>query len=376
MAAALSRLILPSLVSSNKGLVSASCTSASNIFATSHQKHTCKPTRRPTGYCWFSPSPSEAIEDDSDEEPHLTATKFITPFREKKWNKWVDRLHEYKRRQGHCNICTETCDDINLLTWVETQRHQYRLHEEGKPSRLTPDRIRRLEEVGFVWSLHKLRWDEHFDRYCEYVRENGTDATLPENDTLRTWAQKQRKLFKKGGKLELVGTALSPVALKKRREKLESIGFVLEVRESKWMEKYEMLQEYFRNNGNCLVPHNIPVLGKWVDDQRRQYRKRQSGGKSTLTDERLQLLEAIGFVWNALDAKWEEKYQDLQQFVAHHGNCCVPVNYKPNPSLSIWVRNQYKLHRKHEDGQKTSLTQERIAKLVAVGFLDNWNRRN
>lgn len=255
---------------------------------------------------------------------------------------------------------------------VENQRHQYTLYKEGKSSRMTPQRIRQLEEVGFAWSLHEIRWDEQYDKYCQYIRENGSVSTLPENDPLRTWAQRQRRMFREGGDLD--GTVLSPM-LRERREKLESIGFIFDIRATTWMEKYELLKEYWRNHGNCLVPSGVPVLGKWVDDQRQRYKKRQSGVKSSLTDERLQLLESIGFEWNAFDAKWAEKMSELRQFVLAHGHCRVPFNYKPNPPLSRWLRHQRRLYKKHEDGQKTPLTEERIASLTEVGFLDGWNRK-
>jgi hypothetical protein len=41
---------------------------------------------------------------------------------------------------------------------------------------------------------------------------------------------------------------------------------------------------------------------------------------STLTGERIRLLENIGFVWNCLETAWEQHFQDLRRFVVRTGH--------------------------------------------------------
>ena len=57
------------------------------------------------------------------------------------------------------------------------------------------------------------------------------------------------------------------------------------------------------------------------------------GQHHTLSDEREKLLAEVGFVWDAHNALWQERYQDMVAFHAIHGHCVVPYNYK-DPSLS------------------------------------------
>ena len=83
-------------------------------------------------------------------------------------------------------------------------------------------------------------------------------------------------------------------------------------------------------------------------------------------------MNSIGFEWDALEAKWESNYQDLVIFFTDNGHCRVPTDYKPNKKLGRWARYQRELLAKHMNGEKTTLTESRIAKLLAVGFL---NRR-
>jgi hypothetical protein len=42
-----------------------------------------------------------------------------------------------------------------LGQWVSTQRRFYRLHQEGKPSPMTAERIRELASIGFDWGPSK-----------------------------------------------------------------------------------------------------------------------------------------------------------------------------------------------------------------------------
>ena len=56
----------------------------------------------------------------------------------------------------------------------------------------------------------------------------------------------------------------------------------------------------FVQNGHCVVPQHYTrnrALGKWVAKQREQYRFYREGKHSFLTEERIDLLKSVGFVW-------------------------------------------------------------------------------
>ena len=42
---------------------------------------------------------------------------------------------------------------VQLSSFVSAQRQEYKLHQEGRPSRLTSERIKKLDEIGFVWEV-------------------------------------------------------------------------------------------------------------------------------------------------------------------------------------------------------------------------------
>jgi hypothetical protein len=97
------------------------------------------------------------------------------------------------------------------------------------------------------------------------------------------------------------------------------------------------------------------------------------GKRSTLSDERVRLLNTIGFVWNSHDAVFHERLQDLTLFKQTHGHCVVPSNYEQNVQLAVWTKRQRRQYKIYQEGSTSSLTPDRITKLEAIGFI--WDCR-
>jgi len=69
------------------------------------------------------------------------------------WDEKYEELRAYKRRHGNCHVPTKYKQNTALGRWVSTQRAEYKKYCEGEKSNMTPDKIRRLEEVGFAWFM-------------------------------------------------------------------------------------------------------------------------------------------------------------------------------------------------------------------------------
>ena len=70
---------------------------------------------------------------------------------------------------------------------------------------------------------------------------------------------------------------------------------------AKWEENFAELLEYKRTHGDCLVKYNYeanPKLAGWVNRQRKLYKQMTSGKKSQMTQERVQKLQEVGFVFS------------------------------------------------------------------------------
>jgi hypothetical protein len=73
------------------------------------------------------------------------------------WFKKLQELAQYKIEFGDCLVPYKCSGHESLALWVRRQRCQYKFREEGKKSNLTDERIRALEELGFVWSSYGAR---------------------------------------------------------------------------------------------------------------------------------------------------------------------------------------------------------------------------
>jgi hypothetical protein len=148
-----------------------------------------------------------------------------------------------------------------------------------------------------------------------------------------------------------------------------------------WTKRFGELVRFREKFGHCLVPHKWAenlALATWVKRQRYQWKLREQGKRSTLTKERRDALDNLGFVWDSHNAIWEERFNELVEFKRVHGHTSVPSTHK-NHSLSVWVqcqRRQWKLL-KDETGSRDTATyrmkQNRVDRLEALGFV--WEPR-
>mmetsp|Transcript_16765 Transcript_16765/g.24849 ORF Transcript_16765/g.24849 Transcript_16765/m.24849 type:complete len:397 (-) Transcript_16765:1399-2589(-) len=172
-----------------------------------------------------------------------------------------------------------------------------------------------------------------------------------------------------------------------------------------WMEKFEELKQFHKIHGNFLVPQSDRSLGSWVNTVRQQYRFYMDGKKSYITQHKIDMLNNIGFAWEASTNKWMMKFEELCRYKQAHGDCLVPQNYKSseweysgivstnvsvnanvnvvnpknNPkaagsgqtksALGSWVMTQRKYYRLLLEGKKSYLTQEKVDLLNGIGFV-------
>lgn len=155
--------------------------------------------------------------------------------------------------------------------------------------------------------------------------------------------------------------------------------------EETWQQRLEELRQYKLENGDCLVPKKYEEsqkLGDWVGSQRHQYKKRERGEQTPLSDERFLELDRLGFVWavrqrtsTGKSVSWEERFKSLVSFKEKYGHCNVPNNWKSvDQKLSNWCCNQRTSYRMRQQGKATpgKITPARIEALEAIGF--EWSR--
>ena len=144
-----------------------------------------------------------------------------------------------------------------------------------------------------------------------------------------------------------------------------------------WAIKYDELIMYRQRFGDCLVPHtykeNLP-LARWVKRQRYQYKLMMENKPSTMTKDRAEVLERIGFVWDSQGAAWYERLGELRAYKQRTGNCNVPTNFPENPQLATWVKCQRRQYKLYQDGRPSNITPHRLRELDRMGF--EWEVRS
>lgn len=106
----------------------------------------------------------------------------------------------YKEKHGDCDIPTVFPENPKLGRFVNAVRTQ------RNRGTLSPDRIARLEAVGFVWKSTRGDgdWHGYFEELLNYKNQHGDSVVpsiWPENQKLANWVGRQRQA-KKAGKLD------------------------------------------------------------------------------------------------------------------------------------------------------------------------------
>jgi hypothetical protein len=236
-----------------------------------------------------------------------TTSSAATPMtpRKKKGEKWLamlDVLRRYKEEHGSCIVPRGYTLNPQLASWVAEQRKQFKLLKDGKSSSITPERILMLDNLGFAWNAQEAAWEKHVADLKSFIGEHrhcNVPLKCSKYPKLGLWVKEQRRhytLMKQGKP-----SHMTPARVKE----LSCLGFRWDTHEAAFLTRLRQLKEYKDRYGTCLVPTSYPKLGTWCHHQRRQYKKWKEGKESHITQERIDKLEELGFVWNPRENKNE-----------------------------------------------------------------------
>lgn len=251
------------------------------------------------------------------------------------WLSMFDRLKKYFEEVGDCDVPRESARFPELGQWCDNQRKRYHFNKAGKNSaKCNKKREEMLEGIGFHWTSKEKLWSEKVEMLKIYKQEHGdclVPSRYPLNQALAGWVSYVRNNYKsrsfpniedddgKDGKKRRAKMPLSKVKV----EELESIGFCWDGRlrhnetardeklNREWKKNLALLKEYKVTNGDLYIPVKYPTnqaLATWVASTRRAYRSFLDGktaGKYTLTKDKIDELEQLGFLWRVKKVKKE-----------------------------------------------------------------------
>lgn len=241
--------------------------------------------------------------------------------------RWVERYLElcaFARKHGHCKVMPA---DGSLNTWVKDQR--------SRRADMLPRQRQMLESLGFSWDPLFEQWMEYYEQLRSFAQTHG-HCKVPTKDpqfaSLARWVKKQRT---KRARME-----------ERRVLLLDKIGFSWRPYQDEWEENFLKLKAIYERHGpeaTATIDPAFREVDVWVSVQRRRYRGSPCSD-TPLTDEQLQKLRSIGFIFERYDTLWNLKYEELKAFYDKHGHIDIPELATTNRQLGGWM--VYQRHRK------------------------------
>ena len=198
------------------------------------------------------------------------------------WEERCQELRRFKREHGHCNVPHGYAPNPALGDWVGRARMRY------KNGELNEEQVRALNLLGFEWVL-LAKWEDRFGELKAFRKEHGhcdVPIRYRPNHQLGRWVNNQRQR-KKHGELP-----------QDRVRLLNALGFSWKMRGQRaavpWEIRLKELKRFKKAHGHCNVPQrckSAPSLGSWVSGVR------QLKNRGVLADERVRILDALGFRW-------------------------------------------------------------------------------
>ena len=145
------------------------------------------------------------------------------------------------------------------------------------------ERKQRLDDIGFIWDALIEAWEEGFSKLIQFKELEGhckAPATFKLDEfNLGQWASVQRAA-KESMPLE-------------RKQRLDDIGFIWDALIEAWEEGFSKLIQFKELEGHCKAPATFKLdefnLGQWIRQQRKK--------RNSMSPERKQRLDDIGFIW-------------------------------------------------------------------------------
>ena len=84
------------------------------------------------------------------------------------WEQNFTALQKFHKREGHCRVVRGHKEDrLNLGNWVKMQRTA------KDTDMLSPERIVRLDQLGFSWDPHAELWERNFAALQKFRKREG-----------------------------------------------------------------------------------------------------------------------------------------------------------------------------------------------------------
>ena len=290
------------------------------------------------------------------------------------WEQNYQACTKYYIEHGNLNVpASYVLDGYRIGNWIRRQRMLRDKRIEGV---ITPERIKRLDDIGMVWTdAYTSRWEYGYEQAKQWYEEHG-DLNVPTmyvNDkgfALGMWLKRQQP--DENGRTQ---TKVTP----EKKKKLDAIGMVWERPEDSWEIRFALVKAYYEEHGDLKIPPQYKADGiwiaKWLNEQRQIYIGNRPGKQ--LSEEQIQRLEAIGMTWEnrthtSIEKAWREQYEEAKLYCQKYGDLKIPGDYRTagGKNLCVWIVKQRALRKQGK------LSPNQIKLLTEIGMewelADTW----
>ena len=190
----------------------------------------------------------------------LDALGFVWNVSAERWDKKYKELQAFYKEHGHSNVSKKYNKSSELSLWVSNMRRRSHC--------LSKEQLRLLEKVDFCWAVDKAHWESCYDRLKAYRAKNGhclVPSRWEEDPNLSMWVSHQRHCYKVGH------------IDQEKACRLNELGFVWDVLQSQWEQRFSELKAFKKRFGHCRVPAKAwvenPELGSWLSNQRNHWER-------------------------------------------------------------------------------------------------------
>jgi len=189
-------------------------------------KSTCVPRSYeadPQLATWVSTQRTTYNKLIAERKHKLNSIDFVWDSYDARWTEMYEQLVAYKNQYKSTCVPRSYEADPQLAKWVNRQRTNYNTNM----PRLTTERKRRLNSIGFVWDLLDACWTEMYERLVAYknqYKSTRVPISYEADPQLARWVSTQRTNYNR------FRSRLTTDRAKKlyldRAKKLDSIGFI------------------------------------------------------------------------------------------------------------------------------------------------------
>lgn len=188
------------------------------------------PNSRKLGHQQNAGSPTNSINQSKAKQTQRLKEVKFRAYQAENWTEKFEELLRFREENGHCLVPNCHPDNPALAQWTKRQRYQYKLKMDGKRSTITDERVRALDEAGFVWDSHKAVWAERLEELKEFKKQHkhcNVPSRYKANHQLAIWVKRQRRQWK--NKMDRLPNCMTD----DRQRALEAIGFVWDMKKGK-----------------------------------------------------------------------------------------------------------------------------------------------